>query len=502
VKTKRKILLFSNQRTTSCILCLLYYFTFCVLSATLVFAYPEGWSDDILLTPEDDAYRVRPDIAVDTFNNVWVVWDSASWTAGEIYYTKRDSMGAEIIPETNISNNASRSLYSKIATYGDNIHVIWRDMTTLGIGVWHTKLNTDGSVVVPAHNALDGAGTFDCTLLPGLAINKYHELNIIWDEQPVAYREMYWTRLDSMGEPILDKVRVSPENIQAAWPGIGVDSFANVHCGFRTNVTSTDSLTYTKLDRNGIILIDNDVLWTGLLPTFVADRSQNIHVVYMHVATTDVRIEYLKLDQAGNILIWPRVLSIHESNSSPHMAIDSLQYLHVVWSTSQNQGGVMYTKLDTLGDFVIPPMMIVTAPPAIYPALPRVTVDVSNRLHVVWMDQRLGGEDIYYKRGENEEAIHESEQGSVWSKQITVSPNPFKERTEIAVESKLNTALQIYDASGRLVKEFPRSTHYALRTTRHWYGTDDNGTRLPAGVYFIRPTGRDTSQATPVVLLR
>jgi len=499
VKIHRNHLLCFDSPAVSYLLRLLNCFAFCIISSTLVFAYPEGWSDDILLTPDDDADRERPDIAVDTVSNIWVVWDSTSWTAGEIYYTKRDSMGAEIIPETNISNNGTKSGLAKIASsISTSVHIIWRDMTALGIGVWHAKLGTDGSVVVPAHSAVDGAGTYDCSLVPGLAVSKYHELNIIWDEQPGVYREMYWTRLDSMGEPLLDKVRVSPENIHSAWPGIGVDSLANVHCGFRTNVTSTDSLTYTKLDRNGTILIDNDALWSGLLPTLVVDRCQNIHVVYMHVATTDVRIEYLKLDQAGNILVWPRVLSIHESNSSPHMALDSLQYLHVVWHVSQNQGGVMYAKLDTLGDFVIPPLKIVTAPPAVYPAYARIAADVSNRLHVVWQDQRLDPgvvSDIYYKRGENEEAIHESEQRSVFSQQITVSPNPFKTRTEITVESEPNTGLQIYDASGRLVKEFPRSTH-------HWFGTDNNGARLPAGVYFLHLTGHDASHAIPVVLLK
>jgi len=485
---------------------LLYYFTFCVLSSTLVFAYPDGWSNDVLLTPEDDAIRASPDVAVDTFNNVWVVWDSASWSAGEIYYTKRDSLGAEIIPETNISNNASKSWMAKVSTYGDNVHIIWRDMTALGFGVWHTKLDTDGSVVVPAHSAVDGAGTYDCSLVPGLAISKYHELNILWDEQPGVTQEMYWTRLDSMGEPILDKVRVSPENIYASWPGIGVDSFANVHCGFRTNVTSTDSLTYTKLDRNGTILINNDVLWSGLLPTFVADRSQNIHVVFNDPVGPGTSVEYIKLDQAGNILIWPRVLSIHESNGRSHMAIDSQQYLHVVWNTYENQGALIYTKLDTMGDFVIPPMMIVTAPPAIYPVEPRIAVDASNRLHVVWMDQRLGGEDIYYKRGENEEAIAENTQDIVFHQQITISPNPFKDRTEIVFSSTHEAqckGLEIYDAAGRCVKHFSLSTAYSLLpTSLIWYGTDDNGARLPAGVYFIRLTGHDASHTIPVVLLR
>jgi hypothetical protein len=477
---------------------LLQHLLICCLLPTayslLLYAYPPGWSDDILLTPEDTKSRIKPDIDVDEYNNVWAVWDTATWVSGtaEVLYSKRDSLGACLIPETVVSNNPSFSTNIKVAVDGsNNVQFIWRDETPKGIGVWHAKLANDGSVIVPSHVAVIGAGGAG-TNRPEMVLNKYNEINIIWDESPSGYHQMNYTKLDTFGNPIIERIRVSIENVNALWPGIGIDSFANNHMAYRTDDTvSAYRLTYTKLDKDGNILIDNKFFGTGLLPTIIADHSQNIHMVYEDPAGPGMSIEYLKLDQDGNILIGPKTLNIHENNAGPHMAMDSLQYLHVVWHL-EDPMGIMYTKIDTLGDFVISPIMVVCPPEAVWPARPRIAVDYSNRLHLVWQDQRLNPgvtAHIFYKRGENEPGVEETARlKTVNLTRISVFPNPFSKLIKISFgkeQSAEGTELKIYDASGRLVRQFDYPT---IRQSDHviWTGTDDIGNPLPAGVYFIQ----------------
>jgi hypothetical protein len=188
------------------------------------------------------------------------------------------------------------------------------------------------------------------------------------------------------------------------------------------------------------------------------------------------------------------------------MAIDSTQYLHVVWQgdSSGVETHVMYCKLDTTGDYVIEPMQLV------YPSegiTPRITVDQSNRLHVVWVDGRLGASgDIFYKRGENEPAVMEYDQQTVQNYQIRASPNPFRDRTEIIYntgELHESLTLRIFDASGRCVKNIFLPTAYSLPPTGiFWFGTDNSGNRLPAGVYFLQVSADQRTQTVPVILLR
>ncbi|MCK4252379.1 hypothetical protein KAX97_13100, partial [candidate division WOR-3 bacterium] len=426
------------------------------LASSIIYSYPEGWSDDILLTPEDDRSRGHADVDVDQYNNVWVVWDSGvpMVGTGEVLYTKRDSLGSCLIPETNVSNHPAVCVAPRIAIDpSNNAQIIWRGASPSGGGVWHAKLANDGSFIVPSHIAIDGFGA--CDYMPQMELNKYNEICIIWDEPAVRYPQMTFSKLDSLGNPLIERISVSLPGVCTCYPGIGIDSMANVHTGFRSDSGIADRLTYTKLDKNGKIIISNKFFGTGLLPTIIADHSQNIHIVYGDPTGPGNSIKYLKLDQEANILVGPITLSIYENNNHPHMAMDSLQYLHVVWHLEDPQG-IMYTKLDTLGNFVISPIIVVYPPDAVWPAQPRIAVDYSNRLHLVWKDQRLGSEDIFYKRGENENMVEETAQLKAPNlPKISVFPNPFSKLIKISfgkAQGAKSTGLKIYDATGRVVR--------------------------------------------------
>lgn len=80
-----------------------------------------------------------------------------------------------------------------------------------------------------------------------------------------------------------------------------------------------------------------------------------------------------------------------------------------------------------------------------------------------------------------------------WENQTRLSlysyPNPFRKRINLRFQipsSKSQAAISIYDASGRMVYDFPCITQYALRHTLSWSGTDQTGRPVPGGVYFVR----------------
>ena len=71
---------------------------------------------------------------------------------------------------------------------------------------------------------------------------------------------------------------------------------------------------------------------------------------------------------------------------------------------------------------------------------------------------------------------------------LTVYPNPFRNETDIRYRMCDNSQkifLKIYDASGRLVRQFDHKT-IGLSDYITWDGCDDQCKRLPSGVYFLR----------------
>jgi len=102
---------------------------------------------------------------------------------------------------------------------------------------------------------------------------------------------------------------------------------------------------------------------------------------------------------------------------------------------------------------------------------------------------------------------------------LTASPNPFHHSTKIkysilntgCVEEELRNAnfemrkhtLKIYDAAGRLVKDFfLPTTYYLLPTAVSWDGTDQSNCQLGSGVYFLRLEVGDYHEMQQLLLVR
>jgi hypothetical protein len=86
---------------------------------------------------------------------------------------------------------------------------------------------------------------------------------------------------------------------------------------------------------------------------------------------------------------------------------------------------------------------------------------------------------------------------------LTVTPNPFNPRTTITFDlaQAQAVAADIYDLAGRRVRALHRGDLGAGRQRFDWDGTDDGAVRLGAGVYLVRVSGSNWSQATKLTLL-
>lgn len=99
------------------------------------------------------------------------------------------------------------------------------------------------------------------------------------------------------------------------------------------------------------------------------------------------------------------------------------------------------------------------------------------------------------------------ERNRVWHLSITakllVYPNPFKNAISIRFQipsTKSQTSLKIYDAMGRLIRQWDYET---MRQGDKiiWSGDDDSGRKLPPGVYFCRLETGETTVTQKVIKL-
>jgi parallel beta-helix repeat protein len=84
---------------------------------------------------------------------------------------------------------------------------------------------------------------------------------------------------------------------------------------------------------------------------------------------------------------------------------------------------------------------------------------------------------------------------------LQINPNPFSKLTNISfgnVQRAEDIELKIYNATGRLVKEFTSLTNSQIS----WNGTDDVNRRLPSGVYFLEFKTRDYTETKKLLLIK
>ena len=84
------------------------------------------------------------------------------------------------------------------------------------------------------------------------------------------------------------------------------------------------------------------------------------------------------------------------------------------------------------------------------------------------------------------------------------TPNPFRGVTRIGftVARRGRVTLEVFDASGRHVRTLVAAVHERGTYDAAWDGTNDLGSRVPAGTYLVRLTTPQGINTTKVSLLR
>jgi hypothetical protein len=89
-------------------------------------------------------------------------------------------------------------------------------------------------------------------------------------------------------------------------------------------------------------------------------------------------------------------------------------------------------------------------------------------------------------------------------RRMAVAPNPFNSSALVhwSLEHDGDVSLQVFDASGRLVRTLATGPRAAGTYTTAWKGKDDAGKRLARGIYFVRLNTPETTVKVKTVLTR
>jgi hypothetical protein len=186
------------------------------------------------------------------------------------------------------------------------------------------------------------------------------------------------------------------------WTSIAVDSNDNIYAVWYQNSSSDTEIYFRKSTDNGNTWGPLQRLtWMAgysRCPDITVDSSDNLHLVWYDDKSGDQEIYYKKSTDGGSTWTSPKRLTwMTGSSFNPRVRVDSQENIHVVWVDDYPGHNEIYYKQSTDGGTSWSGARRLTNFAAI--ALPpSLAIDTGNCLHLVWPHSLGTPSEIYYMR--------------------------------------------------------------------------------------------------------
>ena len=379
------------------------------------------WSSWIDIQSISGYYQYYPSIAIDSLNNIHVVWygtDSSNTTYTQIKYSKfNGTIWSSWIDIQSISGY--HQLYPSITIDSlNNIHVVWRGVDSSTPSYYQIKYSKfNGTIWSSWINYT--AGTTNHQVYPSACRNykNFTEPIIIWQDtqtSTVKFRGKYTvTKTTNIYSSVAN---VSGDTSLNNGDKIVIDTNGNIYAVYfyDTQVycrkSSDDGTTWSDL---GLPIVSG---YNQYRPSIAIDSLDNLHVVWYGNDASIPSYNQIKYSKF-NGTTWSSWINIQPisgySQYYPSIDIDSLDNLHVVWygsdASNPSYQQIKYSKFNgtTWSSFVN--MQVISSYHQNYPSI---VIDSLNNLHVVWQGYDSSNANIQIK--------YSKFNGTTWSSWINI----------------------------------------------------------------------------------
>ncbi|MFQ6126984.1 MAG: hypothetical protein ACE5R6_20605 [Candidatus Heimdallarchaeota archaeon] len=307
--------------------------------------------------------------------------------------------------EMRLTNSAyySENPRIKIDTRG-NIHIVWQDGKaspvnptdyTLTYGIYYKKF--DGTNWSEDLNLSEEP----TASYPVLDIDSHNRIHVIWQDSRAGdtvdlfyktYNEAGW----SANQQITHGKGILPGSGLAERPTLTVDHQNQLHCAWGDNRISMNNYEiFYKTFSDGSWSDDQrltNVWGKSKNPSITVDNQNNLHLVYEDDREGNKELYYKTRTNSGMWSEDERLTNAEKASILPVIVADSQDNLHVLWIDQRNGNWEVFYKIRTKAGWG--PDQRLTA--GNFARSLAATVDARDNLHVVYYDARQGTHAIYY----------------------------------------------------------------------------------------------------------
>jgi len=340
----------------------------------------------------------NPSIAVDYNGHVHVVWMDNLKGNFEIYYKKSTNDGATWGRLKRITYNSGVSRCPLIAIdTSNNIHILWQDDTPGNFEIFYKKSTTGGATWSLVKRLTYNSGL---SINPDMAIDSNYNVYLIWQDDFLGNPEIFLKSSTNAGITWGAIRRITYNYGTTEAPAIAVDTQDNIHIGWNYSVLGNNEIYYKRSTNYGAAwtafsrITYNGGSSQGL--DIAADSKGDVHLTWQDNSPGNFEVLFRKsLDNGSTWGTLDRFTWNPGSSTSPAIAMDTWGNISVIWEDlTPGNYEIFYNDSGDSG--------------ATWKGLKRVTYNTGQSLapavflyngeiHVVWADNTFGNMEIFYK---------------------------------------------------------------------------------------------------------
>ncbi|OPX18602.1 hypothetical protein BXT86_00280 [candidate division WOR-3 bacterium 4484_100] len=485
-----------------------------VICLTLTFVFAQTFRPGVQVN--DDQGVCRPFACVRyKQGSIYAMWQDlrGGQYNNDIYFSKSTDDGYTWTPDVRVNDNSrwEKLAPSFMVDESGIIYAAWEDRrdSLEGSHIYFTKSLDGGNTWMRPNIRVDDVPTCCFCYDPSLALSSSGIIYVAWRDD----REMFWKDFISWstdsGLTWAPAVRINDDSEGYRWsPSITVDISGYVYAVWEQDLSDSDGVYFAKSIDGGNswtrpnIKIDNGV--NAGVPAVAVDNDANIYVVWNDERTGESHIYFAKSTDGG--LTWSENIRVDDGTPGgkavPSIAVDSVSNLYVVWADTRDGDCDIYFAMSTDGgnNWTVPNIRV-NDDTVFSQHWPDIDVDNEGGIYVAWLDGRYGPYDVYFSKG-TITAIEEK--GNLdFGPSFKCYPNPFKKSISISflAPQLKSIQLQIYDATGRVIKNLVDGQMVTGFYNKYWDGTDNSGNILPEGIYFCKLRYGKQTQVRKIALI-
>ena len=460
-------------------------------------------------------------------DTVYCVWDDnrfgGDWT---VWFSKSIDGGQTFSANVQVDDGLGEA-YTPTLAMGDygTIYVAWdgEPPPFTYKQVFFSKSTDGGITFTPDVLVNDTAGGIKNRphREPSMTVDTAGVIYIAFDDARIYDYDIYFSKSIDGGVTFTQDVLVNDtmsDTLFDLLPALALNDDGDIYISWSKQF---DSLFVSKSTDGGVTfgpdILVNDTITESWQNTMDVDARGYVHIAWFDRRDDNYNIYYSR-SMDGGMTFSSNIRVNGDANepgpqSSPSMCVDDTGMVYAVWQDGPATNPDIYFTFSTdIGDsiFFEPNVEVDDTDSSCY--YPSLAIDDSSNVYVLWVDFRNGWpqNEVYFSVGRYESGIFEEkgEGKRNLNATVSISPNPFSKSITINLGiydegyMMYDTELNIYDMSGRLVKQFIISHSEFPIPNYVWDGTDQEGKTVPAGIYFIKATIGTTNIRAKVIKVK